>query len=95
MTSRLLTIRREKIVPLIEQGFASAHRELLGDHPRQGGIDVRWQTEKGDTLQIVANFADRPLPMPKLVAGECLWRGGPAQEQALLPGDIIARLGRP
>ncbi|QIP04447.2 malto-oligosyltrehalose trehalohydrolase [Bradyrhizobium symbiodeficiens] len=95
LTSRLLTIRREKIVPLIKQGFVSARRELLGDHPSQGGIDVRWQTEEGEILQIVANFADHPLPMPELVAGECLWRGGPAQEQTLMPGDIIVRIGQP
>ena len=94
LTTRLLTIRRERIVPLIEQGFVSAQRELIGADPRQGAIDVRWQTRRGETLQIVANFADHPLPMPALVAGECLWRGGPADESALVPGDIIVRLGQ-
>ena len=95
LTTQLLTIRRQKIVPLIERGFVSAERKLLGDHPRQGGVDVRWRTKRRETLQIVANFADHPLPMPELVAGECLWRGGPAEAQVLPPGDIIVRLGQP
>jgi hypothetical protein len=45
-------------------------------------------------LQIVANFADRELPMPALVAGESLWRLGAADAPALLPNDIIVRLGQ-
>ncbi|AMA61296.1 malto-oligosyltrehalose trehalohydrolase [Bradyrhizobium sp. CCGE-LA001] len=94
LTAQLLQIRREKIVPLIERGFVSAQRELLGDDPRQGGVHVRWQTKRGEVLQIVANFAGERLPMPQLVEGECLWRGGPAEEQHLLPGDIIVRLGQ-
>nr|WP_283810127.1 malto-oligosyltrehalose trehalohydrolase [Bradyrhizobium amphicarpaeae] len=94
LTSRLLTIRREKIVPLIEQGFVSAQRELLGGDPRQGGLNVRWQTKRGQTLQIVANFADHALPLPELVAGECLWRAGPVEAGDLSPGNIIVRLGR-
>jgi maltooligosyltrehalose trehalohydrolase len=44
-------------------------------------------------LQIVANFADRELPMPALVAGESLWRLGAADAPELLPSDIIVRLG--
>lgn len=94
LTTQLLTIRRERIVPLIERGFVSARRELLGDHPRQGGLDVRWQTKTGETLQLVANFGDHPLPMPELVRGECLWQAGPAEKHALAPGDIIVRLGQ-
>ena len=94
LTSQLLTIRREKIVPLIEQGFVSAQCELLGDNPRRGGMDVRWQTGRGQTLQIVANFGDHPLPTPELVTGECLWLQGPADDEALLPDDIIVRLGQ-
>ena len=81
-------------MPLIEQGFVSGQRELLGDHPRQGGLDVRWQTKTRETLQLVANFGDHPLPMPELVRGECLWQAGPADEQILAPGDIIVRLGQ-
>ncbi|WP_346657630.1 malto-oligosyltrehalose trehalohydrolase [Bradyrhizobium sp. 149] len=94
LTAQLLQIRREKIVPLIKLGFVSAQYRLLGEDPRTGGLDARWRTEKGDMLQIVANFADRELPLPALVAGECLWRLRPAETQALLPGEIIVRLGQ-
>ncbi|GLR94098.1 maltooligosyltrehalose trehalohydrolase [Bradyrhizobium liaoningense] len=92
LTARLLTIRREKIVPLIKRGFVLAQRQLLGADPRTGGLDVRWQTERGDVLQIVANFADHALPMPPLVDGESLWRLRPHAAEALVPGDMIVRL---
>lgn len=94
LTTQLLTIRREKIVPLVKRGFVSAQRELLGADPRRGGVDVRWWTEKGDVLQIVANFADHEFPVPPLVEGESLWRLRGSDAEALVPGDIIVRLGQ-
>ncbi|MDF0519485.1 malto-oligosyltrehalose trehalohydrolase [Bradyrhizobium yuanmingense] len=94
LTTQLLTLRREKIVPLIKRGLVSAQRHLLGADPSMGGVDVRWQTEQGDVLQIVANFADHELPMPSLVDGESLWRLRPHVAGALGPGDMIVRLGR-
>lgn len=94
LTRQLLKMRREKIVPLIEQGFLSARSELLGESPRTGGLNVCWRTANGTTLQIVANFADHELPMPGLVPGESLWRSLPADTQSLLPGDIVVRLGQ-
>ncbi|MBW7973730.1 malto-oligosyltrehalose trehalohydrolase [Bradyrhizobium sp. BR 10289] len=93
LTKQLLTIRRDKIVPLIKRGFVSAQRTLIGDDAGAGGVDVRWRTAQGDTLQIAANFSERRLPMPDLTAGGCLWRGGPGDTQSLLPGDIIVQLG--
>lgn len=94
LTTQLLTIRREKIVPLVKRGFVSAQRDLIGADPRMGGVDVRWRTEQGEVLQIVANFADHELPMPPLVAGESLWRLHGSEVEALVPGDIIVRLGQ-
>ncbi|WP_024338415.1 MULTISPECIES: malto-oligosyltrehalose trehalohydrolase [Bradyrhizobium] len=94
LTAQLLMIRREKIVPLIKRGVVSAQRELLGSDSRMGGLDVRWQTGRGDVLQIVANFADRELPVPPLVEGESLWRLHPLEAKALMPGDLIVRIGR-
>jgi len=93
LTRQLLEIRREKIVPLIKERIVSAQRALLGGDATMGGIDVRWQTARGDTLQILANFTDHRLPMPQLTAGECVWRAGPSDVEELLPGDIIVRLG--
>ena len=58
-----------------------------------GGVDVRWQTARGDTLQIVANFADHWLTMPQLTGGDCLWREGRSGAQELPPGDIVVRFG--
>lgn len=94
LTAQLLTMRREKIVPLIKRGFVSAQRQLLGTDPRMGGVDVRWQTEQGDVLQIVANFADHELPMPSLVDGESLWRLRSHVAGGVGPGDMMVRLGR-
>lgn len=94
LTAQLLTIRREKIVPLIKRGLVSAQRQLLGADPRMGGIDVRWQTERGEMLQIVVNFAGHEFPMPALVDGESLWRLHPHAAEALGPGDMVVRLGQ-
>ncbi|WP_244547375.1 malto-oligosyltrehalose trehalohydrolase [Bradyrhizobium sp. Gha] len=94
LTARLLRIRREKIVPLIDSGFVSAERRLLGKSPRTGGLDTRWKTTAGDTLQIVANFTEHELPTPKLIVGETLWRLLPAHAQIFQASDIIVRLGR-
>ncbi len=94
LTAQLLQIRREKIVPLIERGFVTAQRELLGDDPRQGGVHVRWQTERERFCRSSPTLRANDCLCPQLVEGECLWRGGPADEQTLLPGDIIVRLGR-
>jgi maltooligosyltrehalose trehalohydrolase len=94
LTAQLLRIRREKIVPLIGTGFVSAERRLLGKSPRTGGLDIRWKTTAGDTLQIVANFAEHELPAPTLIVGETLWRLLPADAQIFKASDIIVRLGR-
>ena len=92
LTQTLLTIRHDKVVPLIKTGFVSAERHLLGADVRQGGIDIRWRTAAGASLQIIASFADGDLPMPDLMEGETLWpmhaSGGPT----LRPNDIIVRL---
>jgi len=90
----LLRIRREKIVPLIEAGFVSTERNLLGHSSRSGGLDIRWKAASGHTLQIVANFGDVEIPTPVLVEGENLWQSGSADGEALLTDSIVIRLGR-
>jgi maltooligosyltrehalose trehalohydrolase len=94
LTARQLKLRRHQIVPLIEQGFVSARRQLFGTDGRTGGIAVGWQTASGDNLQIVANFADHELAMPKLIPGETKWRSRTPHSEALLPADILVRVGR-
>ena len=60
--------------------------------PRQGGIDIRWRTAAGASLQIIASFADIDLPMPDLMEGETLWPTNASGGQTLRPNDIIVRL---
>ena len=93
LTAQLLRIRREKIVPLIENGFVSAERSLLGKTPLTEGIDVRWKTVDGGRLQIVANFGENDLTMPSLIEGETLWRLHAPDHEALPPGDLLVRVG--
>ena len=94
LTAQLLRIRREQIVPLLKIGFVSAQVDRLGENDRTGGLDVRWGTSSGDILQIVANFSDKELHMPILIEGQSLWQLRPEKAGALLPSDIIVRLGR-
>jgi maltooligosyltrehalose trehalohydrolase len=93
LTTQLLRIGREKIVPLIEAGFVSAERTLVGRSSCTGRLDIRWKTASGDTLQIVANFGELEIPLPKLIEGENLWQSGLANWEALLPDSILVRHG--
>lgn len=90
LTAELLRIRREQIIPLIKHGFVTAERGTI----QSGGLDVRWRTANGETLQIVANFAECELPMPPPVDGIDLWRSRASSANVLVPGDIVVRLYR-
>jgi maltooligosyltrehalose trehalohydrolase len=94
MTQTLLTIRREKVVPLIKAGIVAAERDLLGGDGRRGGIDIRWRTAAGDRLQIVASFAEHGLPMPDLIPGETLWPADRPVGPDLQRNAIVVRLQR-
>jgi maltooligosyltrehalose trehalohydrolase len=95
LTQELLRIRREKIVPMIQNGFVKAKAELLrAPGGERGGISVQWQTTTGDVLQIVTNFSTHALPRPPLIAGVTLWGPGQTSEQLYLnPAEILARRG--
>ncbi len=93
LTAQLLRIRREKIVPLIKNGFVSAERSLLGKTALTQGIDVRWKTVDGGSLQIVANFGQNDLRLPSLIEGVTLWRLHAADHEALPPSDLLVRVG--
>jgi maltooligosyltrehalose trehalohydrolase len=92
LTQHLLRIRRDRIVPLIKQGFTAATADLLGTSDAAGGLDVRWKTASGDTLQIVANLSDGVLPMPALIDGDTLWPLQAVKQDVLAPADIVVRL---
>jgi len=95
LTQELLNIRREKIVPLIRSEFVEAKAELLGAFAAgSGGINVQWQTAKGERLQIVTNFSTEALPLPPLIPGETLWGAQHASGHFYLsPTEIIVRRG--
>jgi maltooligosyltrehalose trehalohydrolase len=90
LTTELLAIRQEKIVPMIKDGFVKASAELLGKRGAKYGVDVRWHTALGDELQLIANFSDETLPTPKLEDAETLWPKAPA-EKLVRPWQVIVR----
>jgi maltooligosyltrehalose trehalohydrolase len=95
LTKALLELRRDKIVPLIKDGFVEAKAELLGNEDTSGGINVRWHTAKGDVLQIVASFSTQALPRPPLIDDEVLWGTKPGGAHLYLhPAEIIVCRGR-
>ena len=50
LTRELLSLRQQKIVPMIKDRFIAAKAELLGTSLDTGGVNVRWRTAKGDQL---------------------------------------------
>ncbi|MGO4510137.1 malto-oligosyltrehalose trehalohydrolase [Bradyrhizobium sp. 2TAF36] len=94
LTKEVLAIRQETIVPRIKEGFTKAKVELLESHDGQsGGLNVHWETAKGEVLQIVANFSRQAILRPSLIEGETLWGTETASGHLYLhPADIIVRL---
>jgi maltooligosyltrehalose trehalohydrolase len=98
LTRELLTIRHQRIVPLLKKGFVEARCQHLGRPGNQGGIAVEWRTSSGDMLQILTNFSAVDIPHPALVAGEMLWPHGTSQAMVptkIGPADIIVRAVTP
>jgi maltooligosyltrehalose trehalohydrolase len=95
LTQELLRIRKNKIVPLIQDGFVSAKAELLrAPAAPKGGINVQWQTAKGEVLQIVTNFSGQALLRPPLITGETLWGADQTSGHLYLsPTEILVRRG--
>ena len=92
LTRQLLSIRSDKVVPMIQDGFVTAKAELLGAPGASGGLNVQWQTAKGEVLQIIANFSAQALARPPLIKGETLWETGQMSGQLdLSPAAILVR----
>jgi maltooligosyltrehalose trehalohydrolase len=70
---------------MIKDRSVAAKAELLGPRGAKSGFDVRWQTAKGDELQIIANFGKDTLPMPRVVEREIVWSSGQRDETLLRP----------
>lgn len=94
-TRDLLRIRHANIVPLLREGIVKARAELLDSRDaRTGGLHVQWQTSRGRTLQIIANFSAHGVLRPPLIEGKTLWGAEPAEGHLYLhPTDILVRLG--
>ena len=95
LTQKLLAIRRTKIVPLIREGFVGVKSELIGaQYGKTGGINIRWQTGHGLTLQITTNFLEQAILHPSLIQGDTLWGSEPGPGHLYLQAsDIVVRLG--
>ena len=73
----------------------SAKAELLGaPAAATGGINVQWQTAKGEVLQIMTNFSAQALPRPPLIMGEMLWGAEQTSGHLYLsPAESLVRRG--
>jgi malto-oligosyltrehalose trehalohydrolase len=73
--TRLLTVRRESIVPLLPHIGAHAGRhEEFGP----GGVRVRWGSDVGSTLWLTANLSGAVMTLPSEPGGDLLWEEGGA-----------------
>ena len=91
LTRDLLTVRQQKIVPMIKDSFIGAKAELLDTSKVTGGVNVRWRTAKGDELQIIANFAAEDVAMPKVKVGNIVWASTSPSDEVVRPDQIIVR----
>jgi len=95
LTRELIALRRQHIVPLIKDGFAQANAKLLGRGSAKEGLNVIWRTEKDDSLQIIASFAEHSLQMPKL-DGALIWNSeGGSLTEILRPHQIVVAVDPP
>jgi maltooligosyltrehalose trehalohydrolase len=92
LTRALLKVRREKIAPLIKQGFVKAEVSLICKDQLAHGIDVSWRAASGACLQIVTNFSSETLPMPSVIAGETLWPAPSTIKSMIQPAEVFAQL---
>jgi maltooligosyltrehalose trehalohydrolase len=94
LTKELISIRQEKIIPLIQEGFVKAKGRRLGRGDGLGGIEVRWETRRGGVLQIAANFSESELPIADKIEGNGLWQAQPFNGEILLPAQIVVALSQ-
>ena len=78
---RILTVRRERIVPLLPRivGHAGSYA-VLG----KGAVIVRWKVGPAAGLTLAANLSDDSVQGFPLDSGTTLWHEGPAQEQGCM-----------
>ena len=95
LTRELLALRDQHVVPLIKNGFTQAKAELLGRGREKEGINIVWRTIDDDGLQIITNFADTSMPMPK-IEGDIIWNSERSPKSDVLrPQQIIVAVDSP
>jgi maltooligosyltrehalose trehalohydrolase len=89
---KLLTIRRDEIVPRLHGIAPGGEYELLG----QTALRVTWRLGDGTRLVLLANFADAPLAMPESVSdGRLLYSSGEPPGDAMPPQCAVFYLLMP
>jgi malto-oligosyltrehalose trehalohydrolase len=80
--SRMLAVRRERIIPLLANIPGHAGRyHILGE----GAVVVRWKLNEQGELALAANLSDKTLAGFPGCSGNVIWQEGPAAE-----GDSFA-----
>jgi hypothetical protein len=91
----LLALRHRHVLPLIKNGFTQAKAELLGRRREKEGISIVWRTIDNDSVQIITNFADTSMPMPK-IEGDIIWNSERSPTSDVLrPQQIIVAVDAP
>lgn len=72
----LLRVRRERILPLLEQMQGAGTFDVLGP----GAVVVCWPLQDGAELRLALNLCDHPKPDFPEFGGEVLWHEGPLAE---------------
>ncbi|HEX2652233.1 MAG TPA: malto-oligosyltrehalose trehalohydrolase [Xanthobacteraceae bacterium] len=93
LTRELLALRQREIVPLIEEGFASAKAELLGRGHSKEALNVVWRTDRNTSLQIITSFSERTEPIPT-IEGSVLWNSERGASASLRPHQIVVAVDR-
>jgi len=91
-TRRLLAVRRERILPLVDtMGAHAGTYTVVG----QNAVAVRWLTQGGATLRLDANLkADAQSGFPA-AAGSTIWREGEAAGGRLCPWSVLWTVDAP
>ena len=78
---RLLTVRNERIVPILGQlgPFAGSYHMLA-----TGAVLVCWTIEDGKTLLLAANLSDNSVDGFETLDGDILWHEGPEPAGAIM-----------
>jgi malto-oligosyltrehalose trehalohydrolase len=74
---RILTVRREEILPRLRGIRRGGQAEILGP----GAVAVRWSCEGGEALSLEANLSAAPAPGFAATAGRVIWQEGAAGPQ--------------